>query len=187
MQLCDRFTYDIAVSRVLNFYNLNIATPFFLRDHSSRRTLVALNAIGQSFSAISEHNFSHRVPLSVQVGLKLYIYHLGFHSIDIRERNGQLTTKAYPNFTERRFASLANFQGKSIFLSGGFNPASTCKEVYEYRISSNTWSCAPYINQERNSHSSCAAGNFIYICGGCIQAIIQNRGFNQSVERLKIT
>ena len=68
MQLCDRFTYDIAVSRVLNYFTLNITIPFFLKDHSSRRTLVTLNAVGERFSAISELKSSYNDPVSVQVG-----------------------------------------------------------------------------------------------------------------------
>ena len=75
LQLCDRFTYEIAIGRVRTFFSLIAPIPLFINLNSARRLAVFER---RNFKVIYEQDFRLRVPLAVVVGAKLFIYFLGF-------------------------------------------------------------------------------------------------------------
>ena len=56
-------------------------------------------------------------------------------------------------------------------------------EVYQYRISTDTWTTAPDLNQCKSSHSSCVVENTIYVCGGYSRQF----KFVDSIERINVS
>ena len=67
----------------------------------------------------------------------------------------------------RGFFAVADFKGQRLFLTGGFaNEKKALGLVVEYNYKSNEWSKCPPLNEARASHSSCCAGEHVYVFGG---------------------
>ena len=70
--------------------------------------------------------------------------------------------------TPRVFPSLANYADEYIFVIAGKNV--TTKALYTsvdmYTIETDTWSQAPSLEVPRVNHSSCVAGDTLFIFGG---------------------
>ena len=71
------------------------------------------------------------------------------------------TEKAGPS-TKRMWPSLASYHDKYLFVTGGMGLVS----VEYYDISMDKWEQGPDLNIPRQSHSSCALGDKLYVCCG---------------------
>lgn len=73
----------------------------------------------------------------------------------------------------------------SLYVTGGDEPTSGCKvqEVERYDLGENRWYVMPKLEIARKSHSCCAQGDYIYVCGG-----IGKQGYTilSSIERFNV-
>ena len=91
--------------------------------------------------------------------------------------------------TARKWPSLALFEDKFIFISGGqiLNHYHAYASVDVYDIAANRWKKATDMNIARYQHSSCCLGYFVYVCCGYNsrngQTVLNS---NYLIERLDI-
>ena len=121
-------------------------------------------------------------------GLNFFIYIQGKREDfwllckEIHSEVPDIAAKAQPIFSTRLRPSLAGFKEKYIFASGGKieETGEVTAEVFQYRVSTDSWTIAPALNQGRQMHSSCVVDNSIYVCGGTDG----QHGHLESIERL---
>ena len=128
----------------------------------------------------------------IQSGLDLYIYcpsdsESSWITLKVIDNKKLFViANAKPIFVPRKNSSLANFRGTSIFLSGGcyVKDLDSKSNVFQYRVSADSWTACPELNQSRERHSSCVVKDSLYICGGFTP--FEPSSFLTSVERLRV-
>ena len=177
MQLGNRFCYETAIARVVTYLVLRRAPIAYidfhggvnLYDFSLQRSSFISTYIPKRFSGMTlAHSRLDLYVYFCKVSRNQAIEHCWIQFPNIHCKDVVPITKAVPNFTPRQFSSLADFKGRLIFISGGrsdFDDPGK-PEVFQYRISTNSWTSCPNLNQGRVRHSSCVVENSVFVCGG---------------------
>ena len=69
-------------------------------------------------------------------------------------------------FHTRRFFSVANYQNKAVYLTGGKTCCDLLTSIIVFQLDSETFIEGPPINIGRRSHSSTSSGHIVAIFGG---------------------
>ena len=186
MQLLSRFMYHCGVGRVqvritlrrLRFFH------FPLESHWGRSVFM-FNPCEHKFQSLVHlpedlpFNFLFSAQI-VQIWNQLLVFKYG-KIVEVQQLN--MTDPEAPTATaktglsrEARLFSVAAYQSKLFYLSGGQFDAEKKVSVYDIRI--DQWSYAPPLNQRRESHASLCAGRQVYVFGG-----FKNDG---SIEKLTV-